>query len=267
MKTSLGVALACLVASTGAVAQQMARHLMVFKGPQGVEAVVAPVEGDKEALVRLSGINNPVDGVVFLARAAQRGAGGQAWITVLDGRDFGLVHKQGSGYGGERYQAYLPGRRDPVPLHYDEHESKRLAPNELKAIYTRQQQDGVQQKLARFDRDQRVAQIGAGLEEIDATATRACGAPVKTAVDWTSISEDQLKRLSIQGYCGTVASELGTMCGSDAAFKPKATALGRINCRFGPELKLRTEGGALVFTTREGAPNQGEFARQFLRNQ
>ena len=267
MKGKLWLALGCLVASTGAVAQQMARHLMVFKAPQGVEVVLAPVEGDKEALVRLSGLNHPIDGVVFLARTAQRGAGGQAWVTPLDGRDFSLVQKQVSGYRGEQYQAFLPGQRDPVQLYYDEDASKRLAPADLKLSYTRQQGDGVQQKLARFDRDRRVAQIQAGLGETDAAATQACGAPVKTTVDWASISEDQLKRLSIQSYCGTVATEVGAMCGSAAAFKPKAATLGQISCQFGPELKLRTEAGRVVFITREGAPNQGEFARQFLRNQ
>jgi hypothetical protein len=261
------LAAACTAAWTAASAQEMARYPLVFGGPQGLEVVVAPIEGDKEALVRVSGINHAIDKVVFLARSQARGTSGQDWVTQIDGRDFALVQKQSSGYGGERYVAYLPGQRDGVPLRYDEPASKRLAPAGIKASYLSQKKNGVQDKLARFDRDKRVAQIQAGLAEKDADASRACGAPVKTTVDWQSIDEDKLKRLSIQGFCGTVASALDSMCRNQPDFKPKAAALGQISCQFGPELKLRTEGGRVVFTTREDAPNQDDFAQQFLRNQ
>ena len=262
------LAAACTAAWTAASAQEMARYPLVFAGPQGLEVVVAPIEGDKEALVRVSGINHPIDKVVFLGKVQPRSAGNQSWVTQIDGRDFALVHKQVPGYGGgDRYSASLPGQRDAVPLRFDEHASKRLSPATIKASYLSQKKSGVQEKLARFDRDKRVAQIQARLAEKDAAAASACGAPVKTTVDWPTIDEDKLGRLSIQSFCGTVASALDSMCRNQPDFKPKAAALGQISCQFGPELKLRREGGRVVVITREDAPNQGDFAQQFLRNQ
>ena len=65
-----------------------------------------------------------------------------------------------------------------------------------------------------------------------------------------------------------VASGLERMCRDEAkTLKPKAAALGRIECRFGPELKARIVDQKVVFTTDENAPNQDDFIREFLRNQ
>ena len=137
----------------------------------------------------------------------------------------------------------------------------------LRAEYQKQKQAGVQDKLARFDRPGAVARQQKALAGTDADASQACGTPVKTAVNWEGLSDDQLQRLSISGFCGTVADAMRSLCGSDAAFKPHAAKHAQIECRFGDRLNLRGEGGKLLFTTEEKAPNQGDFALQYLRNQ
>jgi hypothetical protein len=189
-------------------------------------------------------------------------------VTTLDGRSWGLVQKQTGRYeGAERYVAYLPGRQGAVDLVFDERKSKALNTAELKATYARQQKEGVQEKLARFDRNKRVASAQADLTKADTAAADACGVPVKTSVDWQAIDDDKLQKLSIAGYCGEVASQLENMCKSTATFKAKAASLAQIQCQFGADMKLRAEGPKLVFTTHQDAPNQGDFVQQFLRNQ
>ncbi|MFV0478157.1 MAG: hypothetical protein ACK5ME_10025 [Parahaliea sp.] len=268
MKLKIWASIACFIASVGAMAQDMARYPLLFKADQGIEVVLAPVEGGQQALVRVSGINHPIDGVVFMTQAMQRGSDGQAWVTTLDGSEFSLLQKQSNRYGrGEYYAVYLPGQRDAVPLYYDEDESKSLSVNSIKDAYVGQQKDGVQARLAQFDRDKRIVQTQTGLDEIDAAASAACGTTVKTVVNWASVNDDQLKRLSIRGYCGSVADELASMCSSESTFKSKAVKLGQVSCQFGAEMKLRAEGDGLEFTTHQKAPNQADFIRQFLRNQ
>lgn len=262
------VAIACAVFSLGAAAIDLAAYPQVFGGPQGMEVVLAPSKDGKQALMQVSGVNHPIDKVVFLGQQEQRGASTQAYVTTLDGRSYGLVHKQTSPYGGgEQYVVYLPGQQGATALSYDQKKSKALDTAALQATYQRQEKEGVQSRLARFDKDKRIASTTQALQRADQTASESCGSQVKTTVDWNSISEDQLKTLSIAGYCGEVASQLDNLCRSTPAVKPKVAAMGQVTCQFGPEMKLRTEGQRLVFTTQQDAPNQGDFILQFLRNQ
>jgi len=266
--TKTSIALACALISTLAGAQDLVAYPQVFSGPQGLEVVLAPTTDGKAALMRVSGLNHPIDKVIFLGKLEQRGSGGEAYVTTLDGRDWGLVQKQANRYGGgERHVTYLPGRQGAVDLAFDEKKSKALNTAEFKAAYARQQKDGVQEKLARFDRDKHLASAQADLANTDTSASAACGSPVKTAVDWKSIDDDKLKKLSIASFCGEVASQMDSMCKGHAGFKAKAASLGQVQCQFGAEMKLRVEGQKLVFTTHQDAPNQGDFVQQFLRNQ
>lgn len=264
----LSIALCCAFLSMGAQALELAAYPQVFSGPQGMAVTLAPTKDGKEALMQVSGINHPIDKVVFLGKLEQRGSSTQAYVTPLDGRDYGLVHKQRSSYGGgEQFVTYLPGQQAAIALTFDEQKSKSLKAADLLDTYQRQQKDGIQAKLARFDKDKRVAFTDSELQRTDQTASESCGSLVKTTVDWASVSEEQLKTLSISGYCGEVASQLDNLCRSTPAFKSKAASLGQISCRFGPELKLRAENQRLVFSTQQDAANQGDFIQQFLRNQ
>lgn len=268
MTKKTSIAWACALLSTLASAQDLAAYPQVFSGPQGLEVVLAPTTDGKAALMRVSGVNHPLDKVVFLGTLERRGSNTEAYVTTLDGRDYGLVQKQSHRYGsGEQYVTYLPGKQEAVALAFDEKKSKAFNTAELKASYARQHKDGVQEKLARFDRDKRLATLQAALVGTDQSASTACGSPVKTVVDWKSIDDDKLKTLSISSFCGEVASQMDSLCRNQATFKPKAAAIGQIQCQFGPELKLRVEGQKLVFTTHQDAPNQGDFVHQFLRNQ
>lgn len=263
-----GVFFCGLLVALGAAALELAPYPQVFSGPKGLEVVLAPSTDGKQALMRVRGVNDPIDNVVFLGQAESRGNDHAAYVTPLDGRDWGLVHKRASRYGGgEFFEVYLPGERDAVALTYDEKKSRALKTADLQAAYQRQQKDGVQAKLARFDQPRHLADARSRLALIDAEASASCGTVVKTEVDWATIDDDKLKRLSIPGYCGEVASRLDTMCRSDPTFKPKAATMSRVSCRFGDALRLRAENQQVLFITTEDAPNQGDFIQQFLRNQ
>ena len=252
----------------GAAAVELAPYPKVFSGAEGVEVVLAPTADAKAALYRISGVNHPVDKVVFLGQLQRWGGGTDAYVTTFDGRDSGMVQKKASGYGGgDRYVAYLPGRKQEIDLMYDEKRSKALKSSELQAAYDRQVEQGVQAKLAGFDRVKHVTENREKLAARDKDASASCGVPVRTSVDWPAIDDDKLKRLSVHSFCGAVAAGMGRMCADNAAFKPKAASFGQISCQFGPEMKARVVDRKIVFTTEENAPNQDDFIREFLRNQ
>lgn len=261
--------LAIAAASHGAMAQTLAKHGAAFKGDRGLSVVVAPTADDKAALVRVKGINHPIDDVVFLADRIVEGKR-MSLRTTLDGRPWNLVITQDSaGWMGSyaSTQAYLPGQRDGVQLRYDEAGTKALDLPTLLQSYQKQKSKGVQDKLAQFDRAKSVASTEASLKEADEAASQACGAPVRTTVVWSSVNEDQMKRLSIGGYCAAVAQAARQLCGSDTGAKAQAARPARISCQFGDRLHLGRQGDATVFTTTESAANQEDFALQYLRNQ
>ncbi|MBV7541733.1 hypothetical protein [Acidovorax sp. sic0104] len=259
---------ACAGFTLSAHALELAKYPQVFVAPQGVEVVLAPSADGKQALVRVSGINDPIDKVVFLSNLEQQGAGREVYSTRIDGRNYGLLHKNHQPYrGGDQYVVYLPGKRDGVPLAFHEEKTKSFKVADLQTSFERQQKQGLQDKLARFDRNKRLAGVQADLTKTDQEASAACGVPVKTTVDWASIDDEKLQTLSIGSFCGVVASQLESMCSNTPAFKAKASSLGQVQCRFAPELKIRVEGSQVVFSTEKDAPNQDDFVRQFLRNQ
>ena len=252
-------------ATAVASAQTLAKHGFAFKGGQGQTVVLAPTADDKHALVRIKGVNNPVDGVVFLADKVMEGERA-AYRTQIDGRAFNLLRLEDQ-RSWMSTTAYLPGVRDGVALGYDEGAAKALNLAALKAEYEQQKKSGMQDKLARFNRPAAEAAQQKALASTDATASQACGTPVKTTVNWAALTDDQLQRLSISGFCGTAANAVRSLCGSDADFKAQAAKSAQIQCQFGDKLNLRREGQQLIFTTQEKAPNQDDFALQFLRNQ
>ena len=263
----LALSLAGLCAAMAAQALELAKYPQVFVAPQGVEVVLAPTADGKQALVRVSGINDPIDQVVFLSQLEQRGSAREVYATTLDGRSYGLLQKQNQAYrNGDHYVVYLPGKRDGVPLAFSEEKSKAFKLADLLASYKGQQKQGLQDKLARFDRNKRLASVQAELGKADQDATAACGTPVKTNVDWATIDDEKLQSQSIGSFCGVVASELESMCRNTPAFKSTAPGLGLVQCKFAPQLKIRVENQQVLFSTEKDAPNQEEFVRQFLRN-
>ena len=64
---SLTLALLGSLAAMASHAIELAKYPQVFVAPQGVEVVLAPSADGKQALVRVSGMNDPIDQVVFLS--------------------------------------------------------------------------------------------------------------------------------------------------------------------------------------------------------
>ena len=262
------LSLFCGLATLAAYALELTKYPQVLTGPQGIEVVLAPSTDGTQALVRVSGVNQPIDQVVFLSALERRGTSREVYTTRLEGRDYGLLHKQASRYGGsDEYVVYLPGQRDGVALAFNEKKSKAFRLADLQTSYAQQEKQGVQEKLARFDRSKRLASAQADLTKADQDATAACGSTIQTTVDWATIDDEKLQTLAIGSFCGVVASEMESQCRANPDFKSVAATLGQVRCQFAARMKIRVENSQVVFSTEKDAPNQGEFVRQFLRNQ
>jgi len=262
--TRLSLLLAASLFTLNASALELAKYPQVFDAGKGISVTVAPSNDGTQALVQVSGINHPLDEVVLLTTIKDRGNDERDYSTTLNGSAYNMLVKR-QGWGGERFQLYLPST-DGFELGFDETKSKEAKPANLLALYEQQKKKGIQDKLSRFDREQRVADFSAQLQQIDQDASKSCGTPLSTAVDWQALEDDQLKRLSVPSFCGEVVSQMASLCESSAEFKTQAEQLKTVQCSFDVELKLREGDAGLLFTTHEKAPNQGDFINAFLRN-
>ncbi|VXC63954.1 hypothetical protein [Pseudomonas sp. 8O] len=250
--------------SLQAAALDLAKHPQVFDAGQGVSLALAPSADGKQALVQVRGINHPLDEVVFLTDVRELGNEQRDYGIRLDGRDYNLLNKRRA-WSGESYQLNLPNTPG-FELSYNEDKTKALKPKDLLAIYQKQEKDGLQVRLAAFDREQRVADYSARLQEIDGEASKACATELSTKVDWSAMSDEQLMSLSVPSFCGEVVNQMAYLCGKDERYKAEAKTLKGVDCRFGESMKLREQDGQLQFTTLKDEPNQGDFINAILRN-
>lgn len=250
--------------SLQAAALDLAKHPQVFDAGQGVSLALAPSADGKQALVQVRGINHPLDEVVFLTDVRELGNEQRDYGIRLDGRDYNLLNKRRA-WSGESYQLNLPNTPG-FELSYNEDKTKALKPKDLLAMYQKQEKDGLQVRLAAFDREQRVADYSARLQEIDGEASEACATPLSTQVDWSAMSDEQLMGLSVPSFCGEVVNQMAYLCGKDERYKAEAKTLKGVDCRFGESMKLREQDGQLQFTTLKDEPNQGDFINAILRN-
>lgn len=262
--TRLSLLLAASLLTFNASALELAKYPQVFNAGKGISVTVAPSSDGKQALIQVSGINHPLDEVVLLSEVNERGNDELDYTTTLNGSAYNLLLKR-QGWGGEQYQLYLPST-DGFELGFDESKSKEAKPANLLALYEQQMKKGIQDKLSRFDREQRLADFSAQLQKIDQDASKACDTPLHTQVDWQAIDDDKLKRLSVPSFCGEVVNQLANLCQNDTDYKAEAKSLKTVECSFAAKLKLRENEATLTFTTHEEAPNQGDFINAFLRN-
>jgi hypothetical protein len=250
--------------SLQASAIELARHPQVFDAGQGVSLALAPSADGRQALVQVRGINHPLDEVVFLTDIRELGNEQRDYAIRLDGRDYNLLNKRRA-WSGESFLLNLPNTQG-FELSYSEDKTEALKLTELLALYEKQEKDGVQARLAAFDRKQRLADYSARLQEMDSEATKACGTPLTTKVDWSAISDEQLIGLSVPSFCGEVVNQMAYLCDKDDRYKAEAKTFKGVACSFGEAMKLREKDGQLQFTTHPDEANQGDFINAILRN-
>jgi hypothetical protein len=257
------IALALLSLSIQAL--ELGDNPLALVGDRGLEVIVAPTADDRQALIRLTGLNHPLDGVVVMADVEPRDNDGRAYRAEVDGKPHSLVVYAQSHWSPTDYTAYVPGQQDPYAVTVDEERSAGINPADLVAEYEQQMSEGIQARLARFNRTKAVQRQKSALQAVDESASKACGSPVSTDVDWEALTNDQLNNLNITGYCGQVAAEMEYLCLSSNSFKQRVREISEVDCGFADSLDISRDNQTLMFQTRENAKNQRETINGFLQ--
>ena len=261
----LSFAAALLLSTAGALADAPVEPGRVYVGGDGLTIAVVPLKprNDNKALVRVTGSGTAFDDKAIPHDRGEDG-GKTAYSTTYHGRSWYTITVPSSGEA-RPIPIYLPGRRD-VTVKYDERKSAELKVDDVYRAYQKQQADGTLKALAAFNRKDETARHEKQLAtETGADFAKKCGYKLPVTINWASFSDDDLKELSIAGYCGEPIDAMARMCEDSAEAKRTiAAAIKSFTCKIGPEMQLDIAGTALNWTTSRSARNMGDFARKYL---
>ena len=255
--------MACVLLSFNSYALELAKYPIELSSGDGVNVVIAPTTDKKQALVKVTGINHEIDGITFLTDYKPHGSN-NAYKYTYDGTERSLISIS-EGYRCCTYTLYIPETRDGTYLGKKEESNPALVA-ELKAQYEQQLNEGVQAKLANFNRKKHLAYQQEKITTANSDIDKQCGLKIETTVDWKTIDDKILQAYAVGSFCSQVANEMVSMCKKDASFKNDIDHISTIECQFTDQLKLRQNSKTLTFKTAPKAPNQSQFIQSYLLN-
>ncbi|WP_223755834.1 hypothetical protein [Myxococcus sp. RHSTA-1-4] len=238
----------------------------VYSGTEGEEVAVVPLapRSDKKFLIRVRGTGSEFDGKVFPYELNDWSTSSTVQLnykTQWHGRDYTALHVR-----DQRYEMYVPGRQQAIRLTYDEKKTQSLKPEEVYSQYQKLQKDGTLAKLMAFDRKGEAARHDKDYADTLHEMNSACGTSVSAAIDWSSVTDDHLKELSISSYCDAPLTAMKQLCTvSNIAKQTVREKVKQVSCRFGNALEPKLEADRVIWTTHKDASNQDQHATRFLK--
>lgn len=246
-----------------AFALELAKYPLELNSGEGVNVVIAPTLDKKQALVKVTGVNHKIDGVVFLTNLKPHGTN-KAYKFIFDGTERSLVTIN-EGYRCCSYTLYIPQNSEGTYLSKKDKFSPAIV-DDLKAQYEQQLADGTQERLASFDRVKHIKIQKHQLIKAQKNTQQQCGSAIETQLDWAAVKDEDLKKYGVGSFCAQVANEIAYMCEKNVSFKDVASQFTRVECQFTDKLKLRKNAGVINFKTTANAPNQRQFIEAYLLN-
>ena len=239
---------------------------LVFTGSEGIRVEVAELTPGDAALVRVTGLRSEVDGKALEHRIEDSGTR-LNYITQIHGRDqYTLVReKPRHGSGAPSWRLYVRGSgAGGHDIRYDEEASQALDTVALYRAHEDQRDAGTLEALQRFDRPAEERQVEEALAETRKSMAEACQTNVEVAIDWSTIDEEMLKKLSISGYCGHALDAMRRLCEAAPARAFAADNVQQLQCRFGDEMTLTVADRTMTWTVNREGVNMSDFARGVL---
>ena len=241
---------------------------LVFTGDEGLRVEVVELKADNAALVQVTGLRSELADKVFEHSIREEGDR-MYYVTQISGRDQNTLLRQRSRRGGDpTWNLYVRGSDiSGMQVVYDQKASAELDTVALYRKHEDQRADGTLEALQRFDREREQRDEETALAESQASANEACQTDVAISIDWSTIDDDTLKRLSIAGYCEAGLDAMRSLCENQVARAYFAKAVNEYHCQFGSEMKLAIADGTMTWTTNREGSNMDDFARKALRGQ
>jgi len=268
-KMLINTSLVTVLFSTQAMADvNLSKYAKVYKGREGMVVTLVPLmpKDSKEAIIEVKGIDSELDGLKLRYKLVNEGTR-EAYQMTYDGRSSTRLRTE-QGYWGKWTSVYLPDVKGEFDVAYDEKASKALDVDKFKVDYLQQEKNNVQKNLAEFKREKHLKSNELAFGKTAKEASDACGTEIKASIDWSSISEENLKELSISSFCGAPLESLADLCKmSESNKKTLSQKVSKLSCRMGEKMHLGLSDKTLNWVTTKDTPNQGDFTKYVLMNE
>ena len=216
-------------------------------GSDGVVVEVVDFQ-DGESLLRISGLDGPLQNKVVSHRRGQDGDdlryttqwSGRAWLTLLRSGD--------SSWIGTYWRLSIPGRK-PMPIAYSEQHSEKVDAEGLLAAHQQQRRAGELDQIAQFDQSAERRHEEEIIQTLVQAASRECGTPLKAAIAWDTLTDEALREHRVSDYCASALRALQSTCASSpelAAFVQ--TKVKEVSCRFDGNGEMRLDAERLTWS-------------------
>lgn len=247
----------------------ISKYAKVYRGPEGLEVTFVGLRSKRGALIRVSGVDTEIDGVIMRYEVANSGRDRVRYHTALHGERFGTFHmRTDRGTGAKSAFMFLPeAPTQKIVVTYDEARSKKVNSDKFLSTYQTSKNKKAAAKLGAWNRSDRIKKQNAWFEEEADGARKACDTKFSVSIDWKSITDEHLKEYSIYGYCSHPLSALRRICRDSDEYKAQVKKqVKKFRCRFGKKLELDLKNGTLDLETATETPNQEDFATSYLKN-
>jgi len=268
LATSLSLVLAAGLAQ--AYTKSDVKETFVFTGPDRVAADVLDLKGGK-ALVRVRGVEGVFSGKVLLHKKQYDHDKNPRYTTQYRGRGWNTLSR-GKSWGRYSWTIYVPGIRDGIHVALDEKAGKKLDVGKLLALQQRQDKSGELRAIMVFNRKREQKENDEVLaKELKRVRAKCGGAPAFT-IDWSKVSDDDIKSYSIGSYCGAAAEAMVRICGKGkAAAAAIRSAVRSVTCKWRGktgmrEPKLTLAGGKGIWIVAGDSGNAADHAAKALES-
>lgn len=222
---------------------------------------------NNNCLIRVSGEVKDIQNLVLSCKTKRMNKR-SVYIVQIGGRERHIVHFYPDGTYGRglsAWKAYLPRTRDPIKLTVDIKKSKSVKAEEILIAHHQQKKSGKLDEISRWNRDKEEKAVEAVLDKNLKRMQMRCGSNAITKVDWSSFSDEMMKKYSIASYCSHIFDGLYNLCKYEAA-KEFSKQLKTITCRYdkGPPVVTLND-KTLSFKTNWQTPNLSVKMRSWLR--
>ena len=239
----------------------------VYRGADGVYVSVVYLKAKPaRALIQVKGVRGDTAGLTMLHYV--REGRSTRFSTLIEGRGKTTLQKARSRWSSHPViTLYVPGQRAGVQVFYCQKTTAKHKAADLLSEHRAKVKDGTLKKLHSFDRQTAQAEVEAAIGKTAQETTTACGKKLQVTVDWTGISDTQIKELSLSSYLGRPLEAL-TKIARDPELKAAIGAkVKAVKVRFGLRLKVELQAdGTLVYTAAVKGSNQDAFTYHCVMN-
>ena len=236
------------------------REIRVYKGSEFLKVAVVPISGHAYAnfILEVQGSDGVADGLVWPVNIDKPSGQSvdKAYATMNRGESRWLMWHETSSYGGSQWKLTLPADKEGVGwtrwgdeqrVSLDLELGKTINADAIVLRFKNQSGDGTLAIRTEWNRKRRESRIEKDLSTKTEEVNNRCGTKLSSNVDWTSIDDETLKKISVTSYCGDGLEGIVRVCKENENVSELLEGTETFKCQFAEDHGMSKKNGELIW--------------------